>query len=100
MIKNVQVINFVLKWLLKDMERIMFMFANHESQKVGGVLEIVNANAVCVGTVNVLRRAQMITISGAEGMEKHAVSVGRIAANSVVREREVTVFAAEEEHDN
>ena len=42
----------------------------------------------------------MITILGATGMEKHAVSVGRIAANSVVREREVTVFAAEEEHDN
>ena len=35
----------------------------------------------------------MITILGATGMEKHAVSVGRIAANSVVREREVELGA-------
>ena len=46
MMENVHVINFVLKWLLQNMERIMFMFANHVSHMVGVVQEIVNAGQI------------------------------------------------------
>ena len=46
--ENVELINFVLK-RFQNMVLIMFMFAVHVSQMVGGVHKIVNASQIIAG---------------------------------------------------
>ena len=92
MMENVHVKIFVLKWLKKNGELIMFTFANLESQKVGVVQELVNANVVPVKTVNVWGIVKGVNI-GAQMMENHVVGAWMTALQSARREREVETIA-------
>ena len=80
--ENVHVINFVLK-RFQNMVLIMFMFAVHVSQKVGGVLLIVNANVVLVKTVNVRGLVEERVIIIANLIKNHAVDAWMPAKQSV-----------------
>ena len=90
--ENVELINFVLK-RFQNMVLIMFMFAVHVSQKVGGVLLIVNANVVLVKTVNVWGLVEERVTIIANLIKNHAVGAWMPAKQSVKRERDVETIA-------